>query len=312
MTKTGHTLAVLFTLIAATSGSAQPTGRTAPPAPEAQGIGLSLHAFSSEIGKSNFKSGNTKYNEASSTEFAFGLSQEIPVGPESEFQTSLDYRRTTLKFGDGKNAALPLPKHLESLGLGFNYSQTCNRDWSAAFGTSLISSRAGSGGFKSKGLGVEVLAAATYRSGPTLSFTGGAAYSSLARGTTRFFPLLGVNWTPGPQWTVALGLPETGVIYHFSDSFSLGLVAAGQGGAYYVETDPLPGAGDKPNVSRTTLDYFAFGTALKAEWRARPGFGVSASIGTILGREFEYESRKLKLKSDGGSLYCELGLNLAL
>ncbi len=311
MTKARHTLAGLFTLIAATSGYSQTTDRTTASVSAAKGIGLSFRVSSSEIGKSKFKSANTRYNEASSKEFAFGAAQEVSLGAESALETRLQFNRTALNFEAGKSSALPLPKRLQSIGLGLNYSRAFDPRWSAIVGTSLVSSHAGSGGFKSKGLGVDLLATAIHKSSPNLSFSGGAAFSSLARGTTRFIPVLGMNWTPGPQWTVAIGIPETGVTYRLSESFSLGLVATGQGGAYHVETDPLPGKAGGPDLSRTTLDYFAYGAALKAEWQANQGVGVSASVGRILGREFEYESRNLKLKADGSSLYCELGLRVA-
>lgn len=313
--KSSLLVAGLVALAIAHPGYAQKSAPAPAPIPtptsQEQGIGLSFNGSFSGIGKSKFKSGNTKYNEASSTAYSFGVSQVIPFGQESALETSLGYTRESLKFEKGNNAVLPLPKRLQSLSLGFNYSQPINSEWSTTLGTGLVSASAGSGGFKSKGFGVDVFAAATYKYSPTLSLTGGVAYSSLAKGTTQFLPVIGVNWTPSPQWTVALGIPETGVIFQFSESFSLGLILTGSGGAYYVEVDPLPGAAGKPNLSRTTLDYFAVGTALKATWQAGPGFGVTASVGSIFQSEYEYEARKLKIKSDGGGAYYELGLNFA-
>lgn len=306
------TALILAGLTAITSGYAQaPSQATFTPA-EGRGTGLSLNGSFSGFGKTPFKSGSTRYNEISSSAFAFGLSQFIPFGQDSGVEASLNYSRTSLKFEPGKNRTLPLPKRLQSLSLGFNDEQPINDRWSAMLGSTFVSTTAGSGGFKAKGFGVDVFAAATYKSSPTLSLIGGVAYSSLSEDTTQLFPVLGVNWTPAPQWTVSVGIPETGVTYRFSDSFSLGLVAAFQGGAYYVETDPLPGALGKPNLARTTLDYFAVGVALKAGWRAGKRFGVTTSIGTILQREFNYESRKLKLKSDGCGVHYELGVNFAL
>jgi hypothetical protein len=309
MNQAASPLAALIVLIAATSASAQPTGL---PTSDASGLGLSVHASSIGVGKSPFKAGNTKYNEVSSTEHALGVSQAIALGGESALELSLEYRRAALKFASGKDATLPLPKRLQSLGLGFIYNRTYSPSWSGTFGTSLVSAQSGSELFSSRGLGVDVFAAATYQSSPTLSFTGGVAYSSLARGTVQVFPVLGMNWTPSPEWTVAIGVPQTGVTYRFSDSFSLGLVAAGQGGAYHVETNPAPGGVGQPNLSRTTLDYFAVGAALKADWRASEGISLSASIGRIFIQEFEYASRGLKFKADDDSLYYQIGLHIAL
>jgi hypothetical protein len=311
MKKTTLILAGLTTLTAITSGSALAATQAAVPTPQDAGIGLSFNGSFSGVGKTPFKTGTTRYNEISSSTFAFGLSQFIPFGQDSGVEASLNYSSTSLKFEPGNNRTLPIPKRLQSLGLGFNYEQPINDRWSAMLGTTLSSASAGSGGFKSKGFGVDVFAAATYKSSPTLSFIGGLAYSSLAEDTTQLFPVLGVSWTPAPQWTVAVGIPETGVTYRFSDSLSLGLVAAFEGGAYYVEADPLPVSISKPNLARTTLDYFAVGVALKAGWQASRRFGVTTSVGTILQREFNYESRKLKLKSDGNGLYYEFGANFA-
>lgn len=301
----------LTTFTAITSSYAQAPTPAAVHTPQDYGSGLSLNGSVSGVGKTPFKSGATRYNEISSSAFAFGLSQFIPFGQDSRVEASLSYSRTSLKFEPGKNRALPLPKRLQSLSLGFNYEQPINDRWSAMLDTTLVSATTGPGGFKSKGFGVDVFATATYKSSPTLSFIGGAAYSSLSEDTTRLFPVLGVNWTPAPHWTVAIGIPETGVTYRFSDSLRLGLVAAFEGGAYYVENDPLPGALGKPDLARTTLDYIAVGVALKAGWQASKRFGVNTSVGTILQREFNYESRKLKLKSDGSGLYYEFGANFA-
>jgi hypothetical protein len=293
----------------ATSHAQAPTPAAVPPA-ENHGIGLSLNSSSSEVGKSPFNSGPTRYNELSSSAFEFGLSQFIPCDHVSSFVASLEYSRIDLKFEPGENRPLPLPRRLQSLSLGFNAERPINDRWSAMLGTTLISATAGPGEFQSKSFGVELLATATYQSSPTLSFLGGVAYSSLSD-TIQVFPVLGLNWTPSPRWIVTIGIPETGVTYRFSDSLSLGLVATGEGGAYYVETDPLPGTAGQPDLARTTLDYFSVGVALKAEWQANNRLGLNASVGTVGYREFNYESRRLKLKSDDCSLTCELGATVA-
>jgi hypothetical protein len=311
MKKAALVLTGLTTLTAIAASYAQAPAPAAVPPVEDRSTGLSFNGSFSGVGRTPFKSGTTRYNEISSSAFAFGLSQFIPFGQGSGVEAGLNYRRTSLQFEPGKNRTLPLPQRLESLSLGFTYEQPINNRWSALLGTTFVSATAGSGGFKSKGFGVEVFATATYESSPTLSFIGGVAYNSLSEDTTQLFPVLGVNWTPAPQWTVAVGIPETGVTYRFSDAFSLGLVAAFEGGAYYVETDPLPVSISKPDLARTTLDYFAVGAALKAGWRAGKRFSVIASVGTILQREFNYESRQLKLKSDGSGLYYEFGATFA-
>jgi len=275
------------------------------------GNGPSLNGSVSGVGRTPFKSGNERYNEMSSSAFAFGLSEFIPCGQDFGVEASLTYSRTDLEFARGRNSILPLPERLQSLCIGFHSTQPINDRWSAMLGTNLVSATAGSSGFKSKGLGVEVFTAATYTSSPTLSFIGGVAYNSLSKDTTRLFPVLGVNWTPAAQWTVAVGLPETGVTYRFSDSLNLGLVAVAEGGAYYVETDPRPVTIGKPDLARTTLDYFAVGVAIKAGWQASNRFRVTTSVGTIVQREFNYESRKLKLKSDDSGLYYEFGATFA-
>lgn len=313
MKKKTLVLAGLTTIAAITASYAQaPTpAAAAAPTPQVPGIDLSFNGSFSGVGKTPFKSGSTRYNEISSSAFEFGLSQFIPCGQDSGVEASLRYSRTSFKFEPGNNRTLPIPERLQSLSLGFSYEQPINDRWSAILGTTFVSATAGSGGFKSKGLGVDVFATATYKSSPTLSFIGGVAYSSLSEDTTQLFPVLGVNWTPAPQWTMAVGIPETGVTYRFSDSLSLGLVAAFKGGAYYVEADPLPVSISKPDLARTTLDYFAIGVALKAGWQASKRFDVTTSVGAICHREFNYESRKLKLKSDGSGLYYEFGANFA-
>lgn len=302
----------LTTLTAIAASYAQAPASAAVPPIEDHGSGLSVNGSFSRVGRTPFKSGPTRYNEISSSAFEFGLSQFFPCSQESGVEVGLSYSRTNFEFERGQHHTLPLPKRLQSLGLGFHYEQSINDRWSAMLGTTLVSATAGSGGFESKGFGVEVFATATYKSSPTLSFIGGVAYNSLSEDATELFPVLGVNWTPAPPWTVAVGIPETGVTYRFSASFSLGLVAVAEGGAYHVETDPLPVSIGKPDLAGTTLDYFAVGVALKAGWRASDRFGVTTRIGTIVQREFNYESRRLKLKSDDCGLYYEFGATFTL
>ncbi len=311
MKKAAFILTGLTTFTAITTSHAQSPTPAAVPPTEVHGIGLSVNGSFSGVGKTPFKSGTTRYNEISSSALAFGLSQFIPCGPVSSAEASLNYSRTRIKSEPGKDRTLPLPTRLESLSLGFNCEHGIDDRWSVMLGTTLVSASAGPGGFKSKSLGVDLFAAATYRSSPTVSFTSGLAYSSLSEATTQLFPVLSVNWSPSLRWNVVVGIPETGVTYRFSDSLSLGLIAAGEGGAYYVETDPLPGAPGKPDLTRTTLDYFSIGVALKGEWRASNRFGVTTRVGTICHREFNYESRNFKLKSDDSGLYYEFGANVA-
>ncbi len=302
---------ILAGLATLTTSYAQAPATVPVPPVEDSGNGLSFNGSFSGIGRTPFKSGHERYNELSSSAFAFGLSHFIPCGPDFGVEASLSYSRMDLEFASGRNRTLPLPKRLQSLRAGFHFEEPVNDRWSSMLGTTLVSTAAGSSGFKSKGFGVEVFATTTYQSSPTLSFIGGVAYNSLSEDATQLFPVLGVHWNPAPQWTVAAGLPETGVTYRFSDSLHLGLVAVAEGGAYYVEADPRPVSTGKPDLARTTLDYFAVGVAIKAGWRASDRFGVTTSVGTMAQREFNYESRKLKLKSDDCGFYYECGATFA-
>jgi hypothetical protein len=200
---------------------------------------------------------------------------------------------------------------VQSLTLDLSYSQKIDETWSALVGTATGYHTAGSGGFKSKGLGVDLFALGLYRYSPTLTVAAGGGYSSLATGRNRFGPDVGIQWDPTPKWSIAFGYPTTGVTYKFTDAFSLGFVATGNGGTYYVERDPLPGAAGKPNLDRTQLEFYDVRLGFAATWKINRVLSLNANVGAVESSEFNYDARRFKIKSDGGGAYASFGLSAA-
>ena len=276
-------------------------------------IGLTFTATNGFAGTPKLYSGAQRYGDVLSDDFALAVSRAIPLpamGADTSLNAGLSYSRT--KFSLRNNVgALPLPQHVQSLTLDLSFSQKIDETWSALVGTATGFHTAGSGGFKSNGLGVDLFALGLYRYGPTLTFAGGGGYASLATGRNRLEPAVGVQWDPTPKWSVAFGYPTTGVTCKFTDAFSLGFVATGTGGTYYVERDPLPGAAGKPNLDRTPLEFYDVRLGLAATWKINRALSLTANVGAVERSEFNYHARRFKIKSDGGGAYASFGLTAA-
>jgi hypothetical protein len=295
--------ALLLVIAGGTNAAAQTPAAAAPADP---GIGLSYTVSASSTGKTKLKAGSVGAGEVSSGDFNTAINQSVTLAEGRELGVGVSYSRTSFDRSKGASAT-PLPERVQSLALDFSYTQKFDAAWSGLLGVSPGLHNAGTG-FSSKGFGTSVIALGIYQVNPTLSIAAGAGYDSLAHGRNQFAPGFGLEWKPTKEWNVSFGYPKTGITYLFSDSLSLGLVAEGAFGTYYVEKDPLPGAAGRPRLADTTLEYFDARLGLSANWKVSKQFVVTLSTGSTVERQFDYHERKYKLKSDGTAGYATLGL----
>jgi Domain of unknown function (DUF6268) len=265
--------------------------------------GFSTTASFSSAGESDLKAGGA----VSSTAYEVGVTQEIPFGETSSFEVGITYGNISLNQSK-RNALTPLPDDLRSLSLDLNYNREINDTWSVSAGVSPGMRSAGSS-FGSKGFSVEGYALATYNYSERLSFSAGLGFQSL--GESSFGPAFGVNWIINEQWRASLGFPETAITYTLSETWEFSLIIESQGGAYYVENDPQPGAPGRPSIKGSNLEYNESRLGLAAVYHYSPSISVKVSAGTVLAQDFEYSDPKFKVKSDAGAAYFSAAVNVA-
>lgn len=292
-------LLALLTALLASPLSAQAVATD----PDALGVAFSFSASAS--GKTDLESGNTAYGDVRVNDYAVAVEQEIAEG----LSVGVGYELHELSLGSGANKA-PLPDRLQSLSASLSYRRPINERWMGMLFVSPGYHFAGSR-IASKGFGVSTGLLASHQYSETLSYSIGIAYDSLASSNYQVLPIGGLEWKFAPQWTLALGIPRTGISYDFSESFQLALTIEGNFGNYYVREDPQPGATGRRPLNNTRLEYTEARVGFSATYKLTSTMAVSATVGTTLDREFDYHRRDFKLKSDDTTLYGSVACNFS-
>lgn len=292
----------VFALLAALSASPLSAQAVASD-PDTLGVAFSFSASAS--GKSDLKSGNTAYGDVRVNDYTVSVEQEISEG----LSVGFGYELHDLSLGSGTNKA-PLPERLQSLSASLNYRRPINERWMGMLfvspGYHFAGTRVASNGF-----GVSTGLLASHQYSETLSYSIGVAYDSLASSNYKVLPIGGLEWKFAPQWTLAIGIPRTGVSYDFSESLQFALNVEGNFGNYYVREDPQPGATGRRPLNNTRLEYTEARIGFSTTYKITPGMSVSATIGTTIEREFDYYRRDFKLKSDDATLYGSVACNIS-
>jgi hypothetical protein len=277
-----------------------------PAAPEPFQLGLNASLSSSISGQTKLKVGRHASGEVSSTDFDHSASYEIALPNGAALTVGHNLHGTYFDLPE-HNSTVALPDRLQSAQMDLSYMQTCNDQWSALVAVSPGLRWTGSK-IESDAFGVSGAAGAIYRRSATLSLMFGVGFDSMAH--HKVLPGGGLQWTPSERWSVSLGYPRTAVTYRANEALSLSLVAEGIADTYHVEKDPLPGLVGKPSLANTKLEYNDYRVGLAAEYRATPHCTVTATVGCVVAREFDYFERHYRLKSDGTAAYGSLAVAL--
>jgi hypothetical protein len=100
------------------------------------------------------------------------------------------------------------------------------------------------------------------------------------------------------------------VFFNPVSTLELGLAVTGTWATYYVAASgPVEILSVDARLTETKLEYREARAGLQVKWQARANFELSATIGVVGHREFDYPDRRRKLKSDstGGYASVELG-----
>jgi len=144
---------------------------------------------------------------------------------------------------------------------------------------------------------------ASYKYNSSFQFGLGLAYDS-AFGKDSAYPMGGVIWDPNPHWRVSMILPYPRITFSPSASTSIFWEALPTGGNWNAEEADDEYQGDYDFTLR------GYRTGFGTELRLKDDFWIHASVGVVIGREYELRATDYELvEADvDNSLYFKLGI----
>jgi hypothetical protein len=109
---------------------------------------------------------------------------------------------------------------------------------------------------------------------------------------------VGARWQFAPKWTLLAFLPEPRVEYAAADNLTLFAGAGMRGGTFRVAEDFGRRRG-RGQLDNQDVDFRELTVGAGARWKISPALSAGVSLGWMLDRRFEYESRDLLLNGDG-------------
>lgn len=279
--------------------SASATEEPAQPAAGDNAAGMTLVVGDIFGGKTKLESSGQTQGKVSVNHLVVGVGQTIT----KELSVGFNYKIVGIDL-EQNNSTIALPARLRSISLGLNYAREIAPSWT---GVLLVNpgwnTTTEGSAFASKGFGVTTGIGVRREISPTLKATIGLAYNTLATHHYRFLPFSALEWKPSEDWTVSLGLPQTGVSYAVTKQFHVAWVVQGNGGTYYVAKDPLPGDLAKPSLDRSKLEFTEILTGFAASYSVTQRTFVSVSSGLVVYRRFDYRDVGYRLTSRNTAPY---------
>jgi hypothetical protein len=198
----------------------------------------------------------------------------------------------------GLHPGAALPDRLHGLDLEATYLQVQNVRWSTFFALTLGSRSAGGRELNSDGFGVQAVALAQYAASDQFRLSMGIFGDSLAEGSDRLNPILGIEWQFAPQWELALGVPETALRYALSESVRLGLIATLRSDVYAIDEEHRLRHG-LPDEVKLELTEVRLGGRI--EWSLSPASSLTITLGVVALRQIDLEkdAYRQRFKTDG-------------
>ncbi|ACB74398.1 DUF6268 family outer membrane beta-barrel protein [Opitutus terrae] len=189
-----------------------------------------------------------------------------------------------------------LPERLQSVAIPIGLVHRWDDGWSLLATLQPRFASAGSS-FSSSGFDMPVLALASYRASPELTWSFGLRYSD--RSDVKLLPLAGVMWRFAPGWEAGLAFPESGVSYRATPRLTWRAVATFHGGDYRLERDPRPPA-DRTGVSLRDawLEYREIRTGVAVEVALNDTMSLRADAGVVVDQRFDYFTRGVELEGE--------------
>lgn len=282
----------LITGLATSQLSAQPGGPGGPPNTFALSDVTATYSFSSDGDVER----NGKVGSVGVSHYEFEASFSLPAPESWMFSSALSWKRYEFDL----TGAVPIPEELEEIGINFmamkDLSKEIGPGWSAM---AMLSPSFSSDSGKLSGDSLNVMGFAMIGKEVSATFSWNVGLVGMSRGDMKVIPMLGVRWGFAPDWELAVGFPDTGISYRFSEALKLKAGAKFHGGSYYISEAPAAGLG------KTYMDYQEIRLGLSAEYQVSKNLSLVIDGGTTANRTFDYYDRNVKLdgKSAGyGSL----------
>lgn len=266
--------------------------------------------FSNEItasasGSTDMKGAGEALGGVSATEFRDSFACTLTASPTVELSFGSSYYGCFFD-ADHENAAVMIDR-LQSLENQVSVQWSLSEKWTALGGVGQGWYNSGKG-FNSDGLGFNAFVGAIRTFSPRLSIMAGVGYDSLAKDNHKVLPGFGIRYVYSPDWTFSLGFPETSITWTGCDYFTLSLVGEGSLNTYYVRAKDVSGnAGGKIRDGKMEYEDLRLGLRLQHEFSEN--FSLSATVGYLFNREFDFYESKYKLDSKDGAPYATLGVS---
>lgn len=223
----------------------------------------------------------------------------VTGSPFEGLNVGLSYEDYRFRVGKG---ALAVPEHLRSLSLPVSYSRELFGNWTMlAMAAPTFNTAGGEGVLSSDGLGITTGVGVRWQATPELALSLGLAYDSMAQGSLRVLPIVGIEWGMSRSWTLNVGFPETSLVYSVTDSLKLALKLEGTGGSYHVSREPDASA--RTGLAGSKLEYYDVRLGLCTSYVVGKDTTLALSVGQVLHREFDYHRAGYKLKSRNTAPY---------
>lgn len=249
-----------------------------PPGTEA----LTVNVYGSYSAKTDLDVDGQQLGELSVAYFQFSAESSTALGERTQLGGGLDYTHVALDRSGG----VPLPDTLQSLSVPLSVGGQLAPGW---FGRLMV--RPGVYGsdlsFSSHELNAPVVAFASYRQSPTLSWTVGLRYDAWSEYPV--LPIAGGTWRFAPNWDLTVGMPRTGVSWQFHPDAILRVGASYQGGSYYLREDPTPNVSKRVYLGRTTVDYRTIRVGAALDLFSRRGTSIVLDAGASVILRVDYD-----------------------
>lgn len=255
---------------------------------------ISVNTSLSYSGRTDLDRDGQPLGDVAITAFQFGADSSVVLGERIRFGYGLDYAH----FGLDRDAITPLPSELQSLSLPLSFATPFASGW---MGRIMLRPGLYSRNLElsSDTFNVPIVALASYRASPTLSWTVGLRYDAWSE--YPLLPLAGVNWQFAPDWELSVGLPRTGVSWQFHPDAALRLGATFQGGSFYVRDDPRPAGSTQPFVGHTQLDYREIRVGAALDLFSRGPASLTLDAGVIVSQRFDYDRADVRIDGDSAA-----------
>jgi hypothetical protein len=257
-------------------------------------------AFGSEVKADNGR----RFDEVQVTQFGAKASQAFSVAPATQASLAFAYDRFDF------SGLTILPDAVQSWTVDAGLRHRVDEQWMVVGAVAPAFNNVSGDDFGADGLGVTVRAIALYRQSAVLTWSFGAVYRSLADSDYRVLPVLGFDWRPSPEWSVALGFPRSGVTWHATRELRFSLGATAQGGTFFIKDRPWTLSSIPPLVG-TKLEYRELRLGLRAEYEPASGWELAASAGMVVVQQFDFFERGYELKAQHGAPYVSAGAKYA-